>query len=98
MIVIVVVLCALPLGWFLPGRLAALTAYSVLYLWAFTYQSLYLLTASLDGGPDAIFTAQEFPLAYGGVTLAVLVVGAGLVLAGHRLRARSRGRAVLPVG
>lgn len=93
MIVAVVVLCALPLGWFLTSRLAALTAYAVLYLWAFTYQSLYLLTASLDGGPEAVFDAGEFPLAYGAVTLTVLLTGVGLVLLGHRLRAGRRGRA-----
>ena len=75
MIAIVTVLAALPLGFFVRNRLAAATAYAVAYLWAFTFQTLYLLLDSLGGGSAPAFEVDEFPLDYGVVTLAVFAVG-----------------------
>jgi hypothetical protein len=87
-IAIVTVLLALPLGYFLRSRLAANTAYAIAYLWAFTFQTLYLLLESLGDGKNPAFTAGEAPAAYGGVTLAIFLVGFGLVSLGHWLRER----------
>lgn len=92
MIAVVTVLLALPLGLLCRQRLVANTAYAVAYLWAFTYQSVYLLVdspARSDAGEP--FPAGVFPLSYGVMTLLVLVVGFGLVEAGHRLGERRRG-------
>ncbi len=50
MIAVVTVLGAFALGYFLRSRLAANTAYAVAYLWAFTFQTLYLMLDSLGGG------------------------------------------------
>jgi hypothetical protein len=84
----VVTLAALPLGYFLRSRLAACTAYAIAYLWAFAYQTLYLLLDALDGGGDPAFEPGEFPLSYGAVTLTIFAVGFGLVALGHRVRDR----------
>jgi hypothetical protein len=88
MIAVVTVLAAFPLGYLLRSRLAANTAYAVAYLWAFTFQTLYLLLDLLDGAKDPAFETDTFPAAYGGVAVAVLVVGLGLVNLGHWVRAR----------
>ncbi len=89
MIAIVTVLAAFPLGFFVRSRLAAHTTYAVAYLWAFVFQTLYLLLDSLGGGAAPAFEAGEFPLAYGIVTLAIFGVGFGLVELGRRA---GRGR------
>ncbi len=82
MIAIVTVLLCLPVGWFSRSRLVANTTYAVAYLWAFTFQTLYL---SLDG---AAFSAEEFPWSYGLVTLSIFAVGFGLIAAAHEARRR----------
>lgn len=92
MIAVVTVLLALPLGVLCRRRVVANTAYAVAYLWAFTFQTLYLLLDSLGRDAGGAFRPGGFPLSYGLVTLAVLVVGLGLVEAGHRLGERRRSR------
>jgi hypothetical protein len=93
MIAVVTILCAFPLGFFLSSRLAANTAYAIAYLWAFTFQTLYLMLDSLDNGrtlnDEPAFEAGEFPWQYGVVTLLIFVAGFGLVSLGHRV---GRGR------
>ena len=99
MIAVVTVLSAFALGYFLRARAHAMTAYAVAYLWAFVYQTLYLtLEAVNDANDGAAFKPQEFPLAYGLVTLGIFAVGFGLVEAGHRVRARRLTRAALVAG
>jgi hypothetical protein len=89
MIAVVTLLSAFPLGYFLRDRLAANTAYAIAYLWAFVFQSLYLLLDALNESRKPAFEPSEFPLSYGVVTLAIFVVGFGLVQLGHRV---GRGR------
>ncbi len=98
MIAIVCVLTAFPLGYLMRNRLAALTAYSIAYLWAFVFQTLYLLLDSLGGGSAPAFEAGEFPLSYGLVTLAIFLAGLGLVSLGHWVRGRRRERTLSSVG
>lgn len=88
MIAIVALFVAFPLGYFVRSRLAACTAYAVAYLWAFTFQTLYLMLDTLDGGTDPAFSVGEFPSSYGLVALAILVAGFGLVSLGHWVRLR----------
>jgi len=88
MIAIVTVAGAFALGYFLRSRWAANTAYAVAYLWAFTFQTLYLLLDSLDGGDDPAFEPGTFPVSYGVVAAAIFVVGFGLVNLGHWARVR----------
>ncbi|WP_209374141.1 hypothetical protein [Brevibacterium renqingii] len=92
MVAIITALGAFWLGCLLRSRLAAHLIYAVAYLWAFVFQTLYLLLASLEGGSDPAFSPGTFPLEYGLVTLGVLVIGFALVEAGHRLRTRLRHR------
>jgi hypothetical protein len=87
MIAVVTVLLAFPLGYLLRSHLAANVAYAIAYLWAFTFQSLYL-TLSWVGGDDSAFAKNAFPLSYGLVAGAIFGVGFGLVALGHWVRAR----------
>lgn len=97
MIAVVAVLLAVPLGYFLTSRLAATAAYAIFYLWAFTFQTLYLLLDSLGGASSPVFVAGEFPAAYGAVTLAVLLAGFGLVALGHWFRERRTAQSAVAV-
>jgi hypothetical protein len=91
MIAIVTVLLALPCGFFFRSRLAGNAAYAIAYLWAFVFQSTYLMLDVLDGGKDPAFEPGTFPVSYGIVALAIFAVGLGLVALGHRFgRARPR--------
>ena len=95
MIAIVTVLLAFPLGYRLRSPLAARTAYAVAYLWAFTFQTLYLmLDAMQPKAQSPAFEASEFPLSYGLVTLGIFAVGFVLVEAGHRFARRRTSRRV----
>ena len=92
MIAIVTILSAFPLGFFFSSRLAANTAYAVAYLWAFVYQTLYLVLDAMNESEGAAFERQEFPLSYGLVTLAIFAAGFGLVQLGHWVRGRRQSR------
>lgn len=97
MIAIITVLCALPLGFLLASRTVALATYSVAYLWAYVFQTLYLLLASLDpAASNPAFSTSGFPLDYGLVTLGVFLVGLGLVCLGHWARTRRGVRRTQP--
>ena len=95
MIAVVTILLAFPLGFFLSSRLAANTAYAIAYLWAFVFQGIYLMLDALGGSTSPAFETSEFPLSYGLVSLAIFVVGIGLVQLGHRLGSARRDRAQL---
>lgn len=73
MIAVVTILSAFALGYRFRSRLAANTTYAVAYLWAFTFQTLYLEIDSVGGDPA--FVKGEFPWQYGVVTLAILGAG-----------------------
>src|SRR4051794_28187843 len=88
MIAVVTILSAFPLGYFLRSRLAANTTYAVAYLWAFVFQTLYLVLDAMNESSGAAFERQDFPLAYGVVTLTIFVAGFGLVSLGHWVRQR----------
>ncbi|VXA94646.1 hypothetical protein [Aeromicrobium sp. 9AM] len=94
MIAIVTVLLAFPLGFFLRSHLAANVAYAIAYLWAFTFQGLYL-TRMWVGGDDSAFpkNPDTMPVGYGLVTLAIFAVGFGLVAVGQRVGSRRRSKA-----
>ena len=95
MIAVVTILLALPAGYLLRSRSAAMTTYAVAYLWAFMFQTLYLVLDSFGGGGSPAFEAGEFPWEYGVVTLAIFGIGFALVEAGHRLARRRRSSVVV---
>jgi hypothetical protein len=98
MIAIVTFLSAFPLGFFVRSRIAANTAYAVAYLWAFVFQTLYLILEVINDSSDPAFETQKFPWAYGVVTLSIFLAGFGLVALGHLVRDRRLARAAQPVG
>jgi hypothetical protein len=87
MVAVVTILFALPLGYLVRNPVAAYVGYVAVYGWAFTYQAVYLLLSRVDGDHSA-FPPDGFPLSYGVVTLAIYVVGFGLVTLGRWLRTR----------
>ena len=97
MIAIVTILSAFPLGYLVRSRLAANTAYAVAYLWAFTFQTLYLILDVINDSADPAFEPQKFPWAYGLVTVSVFLAGFGLVALGHLVRERRTARSRQPV-
>ncbi len=92
MIAVITVLLAFPVGYFVRSRLAANTTYAIAYLWAFVFQSTYLMLDSLGGGKNPAFEVGEFPWAYGLVTLAIFTAGFGLANLGHWVRERRDAR------
>lgn len=90
MIAVVTLLLAFPLGYLVASRLVANLSYAVAYLWAFVFQTLYLLLPSVDGTTGQTFDADAFPWDYGLVTAAIFAVGFGLVSLGHGVRRRRR--------
>ena len=93
MIAIVTVLFAFPLGYFLRNRASAYLAYAVLYLYSFTFQSVYLLRAWV-GDSDQAFPKDpaDLPIGYLVVTASICAVGFGIVTLAHRLAGRRRVR------
>ena len=97
MIAVITLLVAFPAGYLLRSHLAANVTYAVAYLWALSFQTLYLLLDALDGGKNPAFEPGEFPLSYGVVTLVIFGVGFGLVWLGHRVAARRGAKAAVNV-
>lgn len=95
MIAIVTVLLAFPFGFFLRSHLSANVAYAIAYLWAFTFQGLYL-TRMWVGGDNSAFekNPDALPVSYGLVAAGIFAAGFGLVAAGHRVGARRRVKVV----
>lgn len=91
MIAAVTILLAFPLGFFLRSHLAANMAYAIAYLWAFTFQSLFL-TRMWVGGDDAAFPKDPdtIPVSYGLFCAAAFGAGFGLVALGRRVGRRRR--------
>ena len=94
MIAVVTVLLAFPLGYRLRSHFAANTAYAIAYLWAFVYQTLYLVLDAMNDTKGRAFEPQEFPLSYGLVTAAIFGAGFVLVAWGHRVGGRRRTQAM----
>ena len=93
MIAVVTILLAFPLGFFLRSHFAANTAYAIAYLWAFTFQGVYL-TRSWVGGAHSAFpkNPDNLPVSYAIVTALIFAVGFGLVALGHWVSSRRRSR------
>jgi hypothetical protein len=65
----------------------------VAYLWAFSFQNLYL-TRMWVGGDESAFpkNPDTLPIEYGLVAGGIFAVGFGLVALGHRLGSRRGAR------
>jgi hypothetical protein len=107
------ILAALPLGLLIRNRETAVLAFVIADLFVFTLQTLDVLLnwmagKSGIGGAQAfgpypsafpISYAQSEVIAYGVVNLIITLTGIGLVLLGHRIRARrATAKDVVTVG
>ena len=93
MVAIVTVLLAFPLGYLVRSHLAANVAYAIAYLWAFTFQGVYLTRMWVGGSLEAFDKDPDtLPIEYGIVTAGIFAVGFGLVAAGHHVSARRTAR------
>jgi hypothetical protein len=91
MIAVVTVLLAFPLGFLVHSWHTANVAYAIAYLWAFSYQNVYLVRMWTAEDYSAFPKgAEAIPIEYGLVTLGVFGAGFGLVALGHRVAARRR--------
>lgn len=92
MIAILTLLLAFPLGLVVRNRLSAMLAYVSIYLWAYTFQTAYLIRAWVEGDTSAFPRPADIGLEYGVVTGAMFAAGCGLVALGHRVATRRRER------
>lgn len=96
------VLAAVPIGFLVRPRGTALLTYLVAGSWVFAFQSMNLVLSWLGHAgrpafgpfpsslPAVADTGEVF--GYAAVNLIITAIGLGLVLVGHRLRARRAGR------
>ena len=96
------VLAAVPIGFLIRPRATALLTYLVLGSWIFAFQSVSLVLSWL--GHDGRSAFGPFPtsfpavadngqvIGYAAVNLIITTIGVGLVVLGHRLRARRQAR------
>jgi predicted Na+-dependent transporter len=91
---LIMLLVPLPLGFFVRRLIVAYVAYIAIHGFAFTYQCLYLTLGWIVGESTAFGRYPTMDgsevLAYGGVNLAIFVVGLCLVALGHRIAGRRR--------
>ncbi|QBF46750.1 hypothetical protein [Janibacter limosus] len=95
MIAVVTILMAFPLGYLMSSYFAANVTYAVAYLWAFTFQAVYLLPMFIadlgEVAPGGDPVNEAFPIGYGVVTLTVFLAGLVLVRLGCWVRQRRTG-------
>ena len=93
MIAVVTVLCAFPLGYFLRSHLAANTAYAIAYLWAFVFQTLYLMLDALRGlQQSGVRDRATSPGTYGAVALGDLPRRASACVGPRPLASKAKRR------
>jgi len=90
---IVMIIAAFPLGYFVRPRSAAYVAYIALHSYVFSFQNMEL-TREWVGGNHHAFPKDPntVPWSYAVVNLAIYAVGLGLVTLGHRLAGRRQTR------
>jgi ABC-type xylose transport system permease subunit len=90
---IVTLIVALPLGFFVRNRMGAYVAYIAVHSFVFTFQNVVLLRA-WSGGDHSAFPkdTDAVPWSYVLVNIVIYAAGFGLVTLGHWLRHRRRER------
>lgn len=93
---IVMIVAAFPIGFFIKSRTAAYITYIAVHGFVFTFQSLDLIIEWAGGSKDAF---GPYPIAdksqvwsYGLVNLVIFAAGLGLVTFGYRLASGRRTR------
>ncbi|MEU6258620.1 hypothetical protein [Streptomyces sp. NPDC047043] len=86
---ILMVLTAFPLGYFIRSRTAALVAYIAMHSFVFSFQNTALLMEWLGGDYSAFpKDATSPPWSYLLINVAIYAAGLGLVLLGGKARAK----------
>jgi hypothetical protein len=90
---IVTILLAAPIGYFVRGRLVAVLTFVAVHSFIFTFQSMEL-TREWVGGDNSAYPKKPKTVAwsYGVVNLIIYAAGFGLVLLGGWLAARRHQR------
>jgi hypothetical protein len=95
---IIMVLVAFPLGFFLRNRMAAYVAYIAVYSFVFTFQTAELVREWVGGDYSAFpKDPTSAPWPYALVNLVIYSVGLGLVTLGHKQGAKRRRKTLQPV-
>ena len=93
---IIMLLVALPLGFFIGDRIYAYGSYIAIHAFAFSFQTLFLILEWANGSEQAFGSYPHFSngdvWAYGAINLAIYLVGFGLVTLGQYLRTRLGNR------
>jgi hypothetical protein len=95
---IILVLAAFPLGFFIRNRTGAFLAYVALHSFVFTFQTMNLTLAWVGGDYSAFAKdPNAVPWDYGLVNLVIYAVGLGLVTLGYTLAAKRRRKNTVAV-
>jgi hypothetical protein len=95
---IIMVLVAFPLGFFIRNRLAAYLVYVAVYSFVFTFQTAELIREWVGGDYSAFpKDPTSAPWPYALVNLAIYGVGLGLIALGHKLGAKRRRKTLQSV-
>jgi hypothetical protein len=98
--VIFTILIALPLGYFISRRSTAVITFVLANSFLFTFQTAFLVMKWVDGDEHAFgdrgreWSTEQSMQFYSYIVLNALIiaVGVGLVILGHRIRARRTAR------
>jgi hypothetical protein len=90
---IVMIVVAFPLGYFVRDRLVAILSYIAIHSFVFSFQNVQL-TREWVGGSKAAFprNPKAAPWEYGAVNVAIYGVGLGVIVLGHQLATKRRAR------
>lgn len=93
---IIMVIVAFPLGFFIRNRMGAYLAYIAVHSFVFSFQNMELVREWTGGDYSAYpKDPSSVPWSYGLVNLLVYGVGLGLVTLGYVVRARRRKATVV---
>ena len=92
MTLILAILVAFPIGWFVRQRQTGFVVYTALQSFLFTFQTGFLVLEWVGGSTSAFGPYPKFShgegVSYGVVNLAIYALGIGLLVLGQRLRAK----------
>jgi hypothetical protein len=95
---IIMILAAFPLGYFIRSRNVAYVAYIALHSFVFSFQSMELTREWVGGNYSAYpKDSQTVAWSYAVVNLAIYAVGLGLVTLGHRVADHRRAKVAGPI-
>jgi hypothetical protein len=88
---IVMIVTAFPLGYFVRTRLVAILSYVAVHSFVFSWQNTQLTREWVGGSTEAFpKNPKAAPWEYGAVNVAIYALGLGLVVLGSHLAAKRR--------